>query len=159
MYCNIYQISDSPIDSGDYINAVDFLDHWFVGEIAECVDEVENPDDERRILRERLEENQVAIFDRNGSFAILPNGKENYFKGAFDRFCKALREIESKALTDFSNDGPLADWVDQLNGSFCDKFGNYVVLDDFELIPFDEFIRSADRRKGYYLGAVLRYKY
>jgi len=159
MYCNIYQISDSPIESGDYINVCDFEDHWFINNIAEFVTEIRNPDDGYRELREMLEQNMVAAFNDNGSFTILPYGKENYFKDAFDRFCKAFQKIEGKTLSDFASSCKFSNWVEQLCVSRCDKYGAYVSLDDLEIIPFDEFIRKADRRRRYFIGAVLQYKY
>jgi len=159
MYFNIYQISNSLIRLGDYIDEMSFIEHWFTNEIAEKVVKVNDPDDERRMLLELFEQKKIAVSSDDRSFTILPNGKENYFKDAFQKFCNTLQKIEGGNLSDFANGKIIADLMYQLNKSFCDKFGAYVALDCREIIPFDEFIRSADCNSRYYIGAVLQYKY
>jgi hypothetical protein len=47
---------------------------------------------------------------------------------------------------------------------FCDRFSFYVVSaeessDEFDMTPLDEFIRTAEIGKKYYVGATLDYHY
>ena len=156
MHSRIYQISTEPVKLEDYLCESDFSEHWFIGSIADYVDRDVDRDADIKNLREHLV--NVALFDTVDSFVILPSGKETYFADAYAAFTAARDKTISMGLSEFASVGFSAP-VYSMKNAFCDKFALYVSSDEFNTIPFDEFIRCADSGCRYYIGGTLDYHY
>lgn len=87
MHSRIYQITTDPVQQEDYITESDFCEHWFIGSIADYVDDDVDRAKDIEWLRERLE--NVAHFDLEDTFEILPGGKEVFFANAFKSFIES----------------------------------------------------------------------
>lgn len=159
MHSRIYQITTSPVPSQEYLSENYFSDHWFVGSVADYVSGDLNRDNEIAGFKKSLTENKVALFHDSDCFSILPEGKESYFKNAYEQFNKAAKKAASVSLEAFAASDECSSLVYVINGSFCEKFGLYVSSDEFETIPLDEFIRYAEPEERYYIGNVLDYHY
>ncbi len=55
MYKNIYQVAEKPISEEDYITSDSFLNHSFIGKVADCVKIAANRNYEIEMLAEWLE--------------------------------------------------------------------------------------------------------
>jgi hypothetical protein len=155
----IYQITPEPLPVEEFITENDFIDHPFIGSISDGVSsrniDLEN---EIRYFRKWLENMQkVVVFDTDNSFCILPGGKEKYFKNAFSKFSEAVKKAVNINLEKFSGDSVCPAIIQNISNSFCEKFGSYVSSDEFDTIPFDEFIRYAEINKRYYINGILDY--
>ena len=159
MHDAIYEITTSPVSPEDYREQSHFYDHWFVGSIADYV----NSDIDRASylssFSEWFEGIGCAVF-LNGvdSFEILPDGREKYFKAKRTAFVEAVEALDRSTPTDFyTGSGGIEEKVRRLNDAYAEKFGTYVSSEEFETIPFDEFMRSAEVGKPYYIGGVIDY--
>lgn len=155
----IYQITDHPIDEDAFITACDFEDRWFVPAVAEYVRECADRQHEICVLLNMMENKKLAVIDSEvNSFVLLPNARGIYFEGRYKQFQTYLTELshvqEEKFICCHSQVEGL---LYQLTRSFSERFGIYVAGDEDELISFDEFIRTADAGKTYYVGGIVNY--
>ena len=60
-------------------------------------------------------------------------------------------------LSKFVSISELSMLVFNIKNTYCDEYGIYVSSDAFGTIPLDEFIRSAEIGKRYFVGATLDY--
>ena len=159
MYSRIYQITTAPVTPEEYLSDNDFCEHWFTGSIADYVDDGIDRSYELGCFRESLEKSKVAIFADDGSFMILPGGKEAYFSGAYKNFAETVKKAAKVSLAEFSGACPndCASLAYLIKNSFCEKFGPYVSSDEFDTIPLDEFIRDAAVGETYHIGGILDY--
>ena len=159
MHSRIYQITTAPITPEEYLTDNDFYEHWFIGSIADYVDDDINREYELSCFRESLEESKVAVFSSDDSFTILPDGKEAYFNGAYRSFMEVIKKATAVSLAEFSGtcDNDCASLTYKIKSSFCEEFGPYVSSDEFDTIPLDEFIRDAVPGERYYIGGILDY--
>ena len=160
MHSRIFQITTNPVQDEDYISEYGFFEHWFVGAIADYVNAHNDQAEDIKYLRSWLEANKVAAFDESGdSFTVLPGGREAYFTRAYDTFVAARAKTFSMSLSDFASAGEFGGAMWQMSNSFNDKFAYYVSSDEFDTISFDEFIRSSETEKRYYIGGTLDYHF
>lgn len=157
MHSRKYQISTEPVSPSVYLSESDFDEHWFIGAIADYVNDDVDHDEEIQSLREMLEQRQIAVFNEDGSFTLMPHGKNSYFKGDYERFKEAVHKAVSMTLEEFVDYAKSFNTMFQIKDSYCDKYGLYVSSDDFGTIPFDEFVRRAKPETPYFIGAVLDY--
>lgn len=153
----IYQITTSPIKSDEYLSENDFCEHWFVGSIADYVNDNEYRDDEIKCLRESFVKNQVAVFNEDDSFTILPEGKENYFETAFKKCMETIKTASLMTLGEFVDKEKSFMLIFDIKNNYCNKFNDYVSSNEFDTIPLDEFIRQAVPGTQYYIGGILSY--
>lgn len=159
MHSRIFQITTSRVPEDEYISESDFCEHPFIGSIADHVDGNVDRNEELQNLRQFLTDTKTAVFGKENSFALLPNGKAEYFKYAFDRFIKAVNKACGINLTDFATDDECSNLVFEIKSSYCDEFGWYVSSEEFDTITFDQFIRLAEPDKQYYIGGILNYRW
>jgi hypothetical protein len=154
----IYQITTKPLSSDEYITEFDFIEHWFIGTIADYVTSRDVDRNEKiQNLRNSLEEKQVVVFESDDSFILLPGGKEKYFQNEFKKFTEAAKKAANITLEEFAGSSYAAEIVRHISTSFCEKFGNYVSSNEFDTIPFDRFIREAEIGTRYYINGVIDY--
>lgn len=152
MHSRIYQISTEPIHKDDYIGECDFYDHWFLNSIADYVNDDTDRDEDIKWLKE-CAKGYVVDSDEHGPYIMITN-KEDYFKGAFEKFKGALDKIKDCTIEDFSK-GIHEMWT--LKDAYEDKFGFYVYTDD--PITFNDFVRRAELNQKLYIGATIDYHF
>lgn len=156
MHSRIYQISKTPIDECDYIEESHYYDHWFVGSIADYVNDRTDRNDDIQWLKDCYEERGISFgVDDNGEYFIVED-KIQYFTPKFEAFQKALRELSTSTLDDFVN-GKSGYPLYSLKSAFNEKFGFYVDGEDINTESFDGFVRYADVGVKYYIGATIDY--
>lgn len=156
MHDRIFQITTKSVPEDNYISEVDFGDHWFVGAVADYVNNDADREEEIELLRKTLEETNIAAFKEHNSFTLLPDAKKTYFRDAYIRFVRAVGAVISTTLEEFMAK-EISDKMFAINQSFSDKFGNYVSSDEFGTITFDNFMRKAEIGTRYYIGGVVNY--
>ena len=157
MHSRIFQITTEYVQKEEYISESDFWEHWFVGNIADYVSDDVDRAEEILNLRQYFESMKVAEFSEDNSFKLLTDGKVKYFKTEFKRFSESVKKAADVNLEEFASGAKCEDLVFNIKSSYCDKFGWYVSSEEFGTIPMDEFIRSAEPGKRYYIGGVLDY--
>jgi len=158
VHSRIFQISTSPVAQADYIKTSDFIDHWFVGSVADYVSSDNDRDEDIQDLRSCFEKRKAAQFNTNGpivSFIILPGGKEAYFAKPYEEFTAAIDEIMELGLREFAC-GEFDSLVWKMQESYCSKYNFYLSIDD-EVVPLAKFIRDAVIGTRYYIGGTLDY--
>ena len=159
MHSRIFQITTSPIPESDYLSDDYYWDHWFVGSIADYVSGDNDREEDITHLRDRLQDLKTAIFNKDNSFLISPNGKNEYFKSAYSKFIEAVKKASDISLETFSSGVECGPLLYDIKTNYCDKFYWYVCTEDFDTIPLDEFMRSVEPGEKYYIGGVLDYHY
>ena len=133
-HSRIYQIADKPVDTDNYICESDFFEHWFVGSIADYVSDDCNRTVDINSLKSLLKHRKAADFDeQNGSFVILPGGKEAYFAQNYDAFISHRDRILNVSLTEFASCGEFAEAVRLMGYAFNDEYGYYTRVNEDEL--------------------------
>jgi len=156
-HSRIYQISTKPILEEDYLLADDFINHWFTNTIADYVDDDTDRGADIRSLKEKLGDS--AKFESEDSFVIQPGGKEMYFQKAYGLFKNACLKAVLMDFSEFVSSNGLSIVMYSIDNAYCDKYSIYVSPDEFETIPLDEFIRSAELGKRYFIGNTLDYHF
>ena len=156
MHSRIYQISTTPIDKIDYIEESHYYDHWFVGSVADYVNDNTDRDDDIKWLKDCYEERGLSFgADNNGEYFIVED-KDKYFTVKFEAFQKALKELSKTTLDDFVK-GECGYSLYSLKVAYCEKFGFYVESEGDSTIGFDSFVRLATIGDKYYIGATIDY--
>ena len=159
-HSRIFQITLEPVAPEKFIAEDDFHDHWFLDSVADYVSEDVIRFDDTNWLRRQLE--KVAQFDTADTFAILRGGKEVYFAKAYKEFVAARQETMTLGLAEFASGEGFSEPMRIMKDAFNEEFGFYAALgdsDDFEIVTLDEFIRSAEIGRRYYIGGILDYHY
>ena len=158
-YEQIYQITTKPLSVDEFITEHDFIDDTvFIENISDGVSDKDiDRNEEIRYFREWLTEKEVALFNDDDSFFIMPGGKEKYFETAYTKFLEAVKKATDITFKEFAGGTDCAELVRQISVNFCEKFGPYVSSDEFNTIPFDKFIREAEIGKRYYINGILHY--
>lgn len=151
MHSRIFQLSKEPIQRDDYIDSCWFDDHWFTNEIADYVAGCDRSNAimwlTNWIKGCKIEE------DGNGFYLVIKN-KDEYFASAYEDFKKHLNNVKNCTLAEFAKGTFYYDlWA--LKESHNNRFGFYVYSD--ALMPFDDFIRTAEMDCKYYIGNALDY--
>ena len=154
-HSRIYQIAIKVIPEEDYLLADHFLDHWFTNTVADYVEDNTDRASDIRWFKEILGDS--ARFETDNSFVIQPGGKEKYLQTAYLSFENACLTALSIDLTKFATINSISMLLFDINKAFCDEYSFYVSSDTFGLIPLDEFIRSAEIGKRYFIGGTLEY--
>lgn len=159
MHDVIYQITSTPVSKEDYITESYFYEHWFLNSVADSVNEQLDRDESISGLKEWLEHFGSCKFDeKTASFTLHTGFQEAYFKDKFAEFQKNLQQLEKVSLQEFCHNNSLVDGLlFKLQSTLADKFRSYVSSEEFETVTLDEFIRSAQMNKTYFIGGVLDY--
>ena len=159
-HSRIYQITSEPVAPGKLITEDDFCEHWFLGSVADYVNDDVNRLDDCKWLSKRLE--NVVIFDAPDSFAVLSGGKEIYFAKAYKEFVAARQKTMALGLAEFSSGQGFSELVSIMSDAYNEEFGFYVAKgdsDEFEIVTMDEFVRFAEIGCRYYISGILDYHY
>ncbi|MDY3690401.1 MAG: hypothetical protein SO072_00360 [Dysosmobacter sp.] len=161
MHNTIYELSDKPIPQSSRAT-VGSLPAWFFDSISDGASEISDDDREQEI--NRLAHCLGSSCSWDGSKLMLsPDVRQEYFKGSFEYFKKAVAALAETEYPVFSGVAPSAAFDLALQGmaeSYSDKFGSYVYDPGTkELFPLDTWIRSADISKPYYVGSAIDYHY
>ena len=152
MHSRIFQVDCKPINKEDYITESDFWEHWFTREWADYVAESNRDDDIKWITRHGKDKG-IQVKKSKGEYTLTVTDKLEYFSHSFERFKKALDELNKKTIEEFCN-GDMQMW--ELNDAYHDKGGFYISYGE-ELFTLDEFVRNAEKGDIYYLGGTLDY--
>jgi hypothetical protein len=152
----IFQLSMTPVAPESFVAESSFaysgLKAPFSGRIIDCPDR----NGEIQRLRGFIETRKFANFMSDGSFVVLHNGRDMYFREAFATFEATLRELQRISPSEFAAGKPdPRRAICDMKNAFCNKHGIYALLDRIDLIPFDEFARMAVPASRYYIGGIL----
>ena len=157
MHKRIYQITTSPVEAGEYISVSNFDSLGFLESVADYISDDIDRTYELGNLRESLEKSGAAAFDDDGSFLILPSGKEAWFRERYKEFNEVARQAVTVSLEEFVRGGHCASLIEMFKIYYCDEYGAYVSSDEFSTMPLDEFIRDCEPGERYYIGGILEY--
>lgn len=152
MHSRIFQVSMNPINKEEYICEENYYEHWFTREFADYVSDACNREEDIKWLAD-ASRGYIVNKDDGGEFLVVIN-KEEYFAPAYERFMKALNEIGSPTLEEFTNGIDLY----YLKDAHEDKFSFYIDADG-ELMTFDAFIRRCVVNEKYYIGGTVDYHF
>lgn len=161
MHNTIYEITTYPKKENDFLSQGDFYDHWFMKNVANRLDDNIDRNVYLNLFKDLLKNNNTGKFNlKNNSFAIIEQGKENYFNSKFEQFKESIKKLNKISLYDFSTSGnDIQTEMYTLNNSFSEEYKIYISSDDGDIITFDKFIRDAEIGKNYYIGGILNYYY
>lgn len=158
MHSRIYQISKNPIDKVDYIDESNYYDHWFIGSIADYVNEDTDRTNDIEWLKECYNNEGLSFgVDNEGEYFIIAD-KAKYFSKRFVTFQKTLKELSELTLDDFSS-GRSGMQMYTLKAAYDDKFAFYVDGDDTGMETLDECVRSSSNGTKFYIGATIDYHF
>ena len=158
MHSRIYQISKNPIDKEDYIEESHYWDHWFVGSIADYVNEDTDRESDIKWLKDCYGDQGLSFgADEGGEYFIIED-KSKYFAKNFEAFQKALKELTEITIDDFVT-GKYGMKMCSLTSAYDDEIGFYVDGDDTGMETFDNCIRSSSNGTKFYIGATIDYHF
>lgn len=162
MYYNIYQISQKPINSEDWITESDFYMSAFLGTIA---DKIENVDFEERCkqvhnLGKWLENQNIGRID-DSVLVLFPDMLNMpYYHDRYQRFKTAAEALSEVSLEQYlENLDGVRNKISDVENQLIQQMDHYVCWDSDDPIPLDEFLRTAATKKAYYVGGVCKFKY
>lgn len=158
MYNTIYEISDKPICKGR--STLERLPEWFFQTVANSAADMEPQ--ERAASMESLEHRFGELCTRKDDrLTFLPDFKRAYFREGFRFFRTAAAALAETEYDVFAGVAPSAAFELALQGiaeSYADRFGAYVYdPGSGELSALDNWLRSVDETKPYYLGGTVSY--
>lgn len=159
---NIYQISQNPMDSENWITEEDFYMTSFLGDIATRIES--STEYERRDMIESLSkflaENKLGKIE-NGIITLHPELlQQHYYSQRYVEFGAAVEKLKTISKQKFLDDlDGVRNAIFEVEGSLIKQQDHYVCWDSEEPIPLDEFLRTATPGKPYYIGGVCSYKY
>jgi hypothetical protein len=159
VYKNIYQVAEKPISEEDYITSDSFLNHSFIGKVADCVKIAANRNYEIEMLAEWLESNRLGKIKGKtltlSGYMLLSNYFYENFKG-FKQTIKALDALDEREFMDFF---AVSNLLFTANRQFNNTHGVYIYTDSEELLTMDEFLRTGRVDTPYYIGGVCQYHF
>lgn len=162
-YYNIYQISQKRIPKEDWITEQDFYMSSFLGEVAVKISNVSRKERFEKIshLDEWLRKQELGHIEKNVltlNSDILDN---SYYRKRYQDF--------QTAVTALYNNVSLQSYLENLDGvrnmlsaiecQLIEPQDHYVCWDSDNPIPLDEFLRTAEVGKPYYIGGICEFKY
>lgn len=104
MHSRIFQISRSPIDPNDYVDADHYCDEdWFLTSVADYIADVDDRDAELDGWLDQLNGVGLAYDSENKTLTVID--REVFFARKYAAFREWLRELASATLADFSGEG------------------------------------------------------
>ena len=153
-HSRIFQVSEQPIREYDYICESDFYDGWFLGSVADYVNEDCNRKEDIEWLKDSVNGFTFGV-DENGNDYFIIKSKENYFANKFDGFKKQIEKLKDCSFEDFVYGLPD---MFRLKELYNDKFGFYI-NGDYGLDTLDGFVRNASNGDKYYIGNTIDYHF
>ena len=153
----IFQVSKEPLLRSEYIGPSDFYDyHGFMDVIADWVKYVE-PDDEQEIILGKFSRDGFEYDPDKRCFKItdknaLLSGYYNMFKNTLNR----LYEYPKDKFIDHDYD--MDTDVFRIDEYYHDRYSDYIYdEDDYDLLPFVDFIRYHDVGDVFFIGGIVDY--
>lgn len=163
MYYNIYQISQNRIPQTDWITKQDFYMSAFLGEVADKVNDLTRQERLEAIshLNEWLMKQKLGYIEKNIltlKFDILSN---SYYRKRYQDFKKAVVALhDNTSLQCYLEDlDAVRNMILEVENHLIQGQSDYVCWDSDNPIPLDEFLRTAEVGKPYYIGGVCSFKY
>lgn len=158
MHNTIYEISDKPICKGH--STLERLPEWFFQTVADSAVDMEP--NERTASMENLERCFGGLCSRKDNrLTFASDFKRAYFQDSYRFFHAAAAALAETEYDVFAGVAPATAFELALQGiaeSYADKFGAYVYdPDSGELSALDNWLRSVDVTKPYYLGGTVSY--
>lgn len=163
MYFNIYQISQKRIPQDDWITDQDFYMSAFLGEV---VTKITNVNRKKRLeaithLDEWLRKQELGCIKGNVLMLNPDMLSKPYYRERYQDF--------QTAVTALYNNVSLQNYLEDIDGvrnmlsaiecQLIEPQDHYVCWDSDNPIPLDEFLRTAEVGKPYYIGGVCEFKY
>ena len=161
MHSRIFQLSNNEITEPLTESSIITSNEWFVGQIADYVNENTNREDDIDWLLQTLDEEvskYITIAKTNNTYVSItfkPGFKEQYFR---ERLIKLKELVKDLTLEDFCD--PISIAVHSIENKIESKFGFYVYNDETEyMMPFNAFIRELNGavEETYYFGSTIDY--
>lgn len=161
MHSRIFQLSKDkvtePLTESDIIT----YNEWFVGQIADYVNENTDRENDIDWLLQTLNEEvskYITITKMNNvyiSITFKSGFKEQYFK---EKLIKLKELVKNLTLEDFCDPGSIV--IYSIENKIESKFGFYVYNDETGyIVPFDAFVRELNGtvEETYYFGSTIDY--
>ena len=157
---NIIQISDYPIPADERMTAGCFCsEDWFCREIADSVYDTENYQEDLTWLYNtfhHLVEQPYMIY--HGMFVFKPDFKQTWFADKHRAFIEAAQRLSQVSLDHFIAYVDLHDLCDAYDTRF-EAYVQYTEQFSDETLTLDDFVRSAEPGKAYYIGGACDYHF
>lgn len=161
MHSRIIQMETKPVKH--VICSDDFSDHWFIGSIADYVDEDYDSEDTLDTLRELFSTagDCVEFFDgEDGRGVIFKDGfREAFFAQGYTAFQNALSSLKEKTTLEMFIGGGIWQELYDLNAAYDNECGYYISNDELGLKTLSRFIRLMKTDTRYYFGGTLDYHF
>lgn len=156
MHSRIFQLESSPVAKKDRISSDD-IPEWFCVKIADYVDDL--PESARQENIDWLVGSFLGICEKRGGHLVFHGDAETYFADEFKykKFVETinrLRNVSLKSFVDLHSD--LSYIIRSLQCSYDDQYGFYI-WSDCDIETMDNWVRSADLTKTYYIGGIVDY--
>lgn len=159
---NIFQISQNPISSDNWITEEDFYMTSFLGDVATRIESISDAERREKIntLGQFLEENKLGKIE-SSVITLQPELlQQHYYSQRYMEFKEVIKKLNAIDKQKFLEDlDGVRNTIFEVEGSLIKQQDHYVCWDSEEPIPMDEFLRTATIGKPYYIGGVCRYKY
>lgn len=159
MHSTVYELSTHPIPAEEQLSP-GYLPDWFFDTIANYATGMSGT--ERADSIATLAEHFGTLCDRNGDqIRFSPLLKQHYFKERHKYFMEAAKALTQTEYNVFAGITPATAFHLALNSiteSYTDKYSFYI-YEEGELSPLDNWLRSADISKPFYVGGTINYHY
>lgn len=154
MHDKIIQIDNKPIKEEDYIDESEFYDHWFIGSIADYVNDV--PSSDRRSVIKDVLDRPGLKYDQNKDTLTIVD-KRSYFEYKYHEFRKCIEKLSAWSIDEFSSRDPDYTFI-TLKDMYEDKFGTYLYdTNDCVMYCLDEWVRDSNDGDTIFIGNVIDY--
>lgn len=161
MHSRIIQMETKPVK--DRLSVDRFDDHWFIGSVADYVDEDYERDDTLDTLREIFSTagDCIEFFDgEDGCGVIFKDGfREAFFATGYKAFQDALSVLKERATLEKFVRGEIWQELYDLNAAYDNEAGYYISNDELGLKTLARFIRHMKTDTRYYFGGTLDYHF
>ena len=161
MHSRIIQVETEPVK--DLLSVDKFDDHWFIGSIADYVDEDYEREDTLNTLREifSIAGDCVEFFDsEDGCGVVFKDGfREAFFAAGYEAFQDALSALKERTTLEKFIRGGIWQELYDLNAAYDNEAGYYISNDELGLKTLSRFIRLMKTDTRYYFGGTLDYHF
>lgn len=161
MHSRIFQVSESPIPQ-DKLSKQYRYEDGFVGSVADYVALIPYKSADYLGDLQWLQNvsKGIEVDIENGTIKVT--NKKEYFDEKHDKFIDLLEELKNVTLDDFSKENfNLSFKISDLKYSYEDKYSFYVDDNDeyCGISNFDNWVRSVEENKTYYVGSIIDYHF
>ena len=146
MHSRVFQMSTEPLTVDDYAEDYELAD---MGKADYVI--ASDRDDDIAWLKECSP--GIEISDDNSYLVV--SSKEEYFKNNYEKFLEAVKEASTMPLSLFISCQSFST-VYRIESSYEEEYSFRVLLDDC-VYSFDDFVRTAEEGKKYFIGSTFDY--